>query len=410
MDNIALVLGGTAPHIELINQLKRRGYYTILIDNTDNPPAKRYADEHIKESTLDRDTVVNISKERGADLIISGCVDQANAVACYAMERCGYEPPYSFETATSTTDKLIMKDIFIANGILTPRHWVVSPEDDMSCIERNYPLIVKPADSTSAKGITKVSDEKTLSEAIRFARKISRTGNVIVEEFIEGEEISAYFFVDSDAKLLISSKRICVIDEARGVKCIGLLSPANLSPKMKESVEECGKAIKKAFGIRNFPMFFQGIMRGDQLFVLEMALRVAGSTAYYTIKDFTGFDEITAVIDSYQGIEHSDIKEFSCRGGISLAQMIYSNDGIFEKIEGIESLKDQNIIENYIPFKTVGSKISNDTPNGGRIGAVIINADSEESLKDKLSKVRNEIRVLNDRGNQIERRDLYCEL
>ena len=43
----AIILGGTIPHCELIQQLKSRGYYTILVDYYDNPPAKVYADMHI---------------------------------------------------------------------------------------------------------------------------------------------------------------------------------------------------------------------------------------------------------------------------------------------------------------------------------------------------------------------------
>ena len=43
---IAIVLGGTNPHIELINNLKARGFYTILLDYFENPPAKNVADLH----------------------------------------------------------------------------------------------------------------------------------------------------------------------------------------------------------------------------------------------------------------------------------------------------------------------------------------------------------------------------
>ena len=49
---VALVLGGTNPHIELIKQLKERGYYVVLVDYLDNPPAKKYADIHEQESFL----------------------------------------------------------------------------------------------------------------------------------------------------------------------------------------------------------------------------------------------------------------------------------------------------------------------------------------------------------------------
>ena len=102
MEKVALVLGGTVPHMELILQLKNRGYYTILIDYLENPPA---ADEHIVESTLDKEKVLEIAVERKVELVISGCVDQANISACYAMEKLGKYVPYSYEIARKVTNK-----------------------------------------------------------------------------------------------------------------------------------------------------------------------------------------------------------------------------------------------------------------------------------------------------------------
>ena len=77
----AIVLGGTVPHIDLVCQLKQRGYRTVLVDYTRMPPANAYADEHIQESTLDKDAVLRIARDENADLVISTSVDQANVVS-----------------------------------------------------------------------------------------------------------------------------------------------------------------------------------------------------------------------------------------------------------------------------------------------------------------------------------------
>ena len=84
---IAIVLGGTNPHKALIENLRTRGYYTLLIDYNENPPAKEIADNHIKFSTLDQEGVLSIAKSVNAELVISTCVDQANVTACYVGEK-----------------------------------------------------------------------------------------------------------------------------------------------------------------------------------------------------------------------------------------------------------------------------------------------------------------------------------
>ena len=68
---IAIVLGGTVPHISLVKKLKERGFYVALLDYLDNPPAKQYADEQIKESTLNKEAVLEVAKNRKADIVIS---------------------------------------------------------------------------------------------------------------------------------------------------------------------------------------------------------------------------------------------------------------------------------------------------------------------------------------------------
>lgn len=120
----ALILGGTAAHKELIEQLKKRGYHTVLIDYFDNPPAKEVADEHVKISTLDKEAVLEYARNVGANLVISTSVDQANAICCYVNEKLGLPSPYCYETALDMTDKTRMKQIMKENGIPTAEYIV----------------------------------------------------------------------------------------------------------------------------------------------------------------------------------------------------------------------------------------------------------------------------------------------
>ena len=85
----AIILGGVAPHIELIKNLKKRGYETILLDYYENPPAREYADRFYRISTLDYEAVKEAAEKEKADLIITICVDHANVIMCRAAEELG---------------------------------------------------------------------------------------------------------------------------------------------------------------------------------------------------------------------------------------------------------------------------------------------------------------------------------
>ena len=115
---VAIVLGGTSPHIELIRQLHERNFFVVLVDYLSNPPAKQYADVHIQESTLDCEAVLNVAIEFNASLVISACVDQANITACYVAEKLNLPRPYSYELANNITNKGYMKEVMVANDAI----------------------------------------------------------------------------------------------------------------------------------------------------------------------------------------------------------------------------------------------------------------------------------------------------
>ena len=105
---VAIVLGGTAPHVLLVDKLHERGYHVVLVDYLSNPPARRVADEHIQASTLDKEKMLEIAKEKKASLIISTCIDQAFSVCCYVAEQLNHPHPYSCETSLYVTNKGLM--------------------------------------------------------------------------------------------------------------------------------------------------------------------------------------------------------------------------------------------------------------------------------------------------------------
>ena len=90
-------------------------------------------------------------------------------------------------------DKLRTKLIWLASGVPTPRHEVITADSDWTAVAEKLglPLIIKPAHEGSTLGLTKVLDAKRLSMAYRDAAKYDSL--VLAEEFVEGEELTAGF-------------------------------------------------------------------------------------------------------------------------------------------------------------------------------------------------------------------------
>jgi D-alanine-D-alanine ligase len=92
------------------------------------------------------------------------------------------------------------KEIFIANNIPTPPFQRVENPQIGADQSLDFPLIVKPEDGGSSRGIRKVASHQELSHAVTHTKK--KYGRAIVEEFIEGKEITVGIMGNERLKIL----------------------------------------------------------------------------------------------------------------------------------------------------------------------------------------------------------------
>lgn len=407
---IAIVLGGTVPHISLVKKLKERGFYVALLDYLDNPPAKQYADEHIKESTLDKEAVLKFAKDKNAEIVISTCVDQANSICCYVAEKLDLPHPYSYQTSLDVTDKVRMKDIMLKNNVPTSRYVYVKTVEEAVNQDLVYPLIVKPADSNSANGVKKVADEDELKEYLPVALSFSRNGYAIVEEFVSGTEISAYcVIVNKQAKLMMAQERISIIEgETNTIKCYAAYAPARVSPIAMAKTETIATQIAEAFDLDNTPLFFQGIVSGDNISVIEFAPRVGGGISSQTIKYSTGFDIIDAAIDSFF-CKPIDLSNWHPMNKCFAVNQIYGRNGNYDHTIGGDVLLADGTIENLSFYKKTGDYIDESRASSGRIGVMVFSADTEREIREKINKAFTTIDCFDTDGISMVRRDLNLD-
>ena len=404
---VAIVLGGTAPHIELVKQLKDRGYYVVLVDYLQNPPAKTYADFHEQVSTMDKDAVLNIAKKHKAGLVISACVDQANITACYVAEQMGLPHPYSYSFASNITNKGYMKKVMREHGIPTSQYLYLEKDDDLSCFDLIFPVMVKPADSCAASGVKKANNKEELLKYLAEAKGVSRTGRTVIEEFVSGVEVSVYAFIQNHiAKILMISERFSVIEGDKQVlKCYATITPPSITAVAKEKIKHLTNRVAEVFEMDNTPLHIQFICDGDSVNVIEFAPRVGGGISYKNIKENTGFDIIDATIDSYLG------KRVNVKATLSpryySVNLAYGIPSVFDHLEGVDELIERGIVDSCHYHKTKGAILSDDRASSGRIAAILISGDSREDVLSKVRYTFKHINAFDENGRQILRKDLY---
>ena len=402
----AIVLGGTFPHRHLIQKLKDRGYYTILVDYYETPIAKDVADKHIQASTLDKDEVVRIAKEEGAELVIASCVDQANVTACYVGEKLGLPHPYSYQASLNVTDKVAMKRIMVENGIPTSRHYIINSLQEFQEHSLSYPIIVKPADSNSSKGVRKLEiDEPNKELYIQKALDLSRNGAAVVEEYKVGKEVGVDCIIkDHKAYVIMTRERRKILSNNDAIQQIyGSFWPADITLVQLERLRIIAEKIGTAFNINNSPLMMQTIVNDSDINVIEFGARIGGGENYHIIDELTGYDFIEQSIKSFIG-EDIDLNFHNAKEYLA-DNYIYIKAGTFGQMVIDDCVKNDILYSNV--YRKFGAEVGSDISSNNRVGVFVVKADTTQELLQKISRIVNHMEVFNDKGNPVMRKDIY---
>jgi biotin carboxylase len=400
---VAIILGGTVPHKFLIEELRDRGYYTILVDHYQNPPAAAAADKHICESTLDKDVVLVIAKQEKASLVISGCIDQANVTACYVSEKLGLPAPYSYETALRVTDKALMKAGMEKADIPTAAYEVVTKEEISSFQICSFPKVVKPCDCNGSKGVRKVKNTNELKRALQDACNFSRTEKSIVEDFNPGIEVNGYFYISENAITLLYIKRKNLPDgfESKSLQSFLSIGPEKISSDLKDEFVNVARKISNEFGLKNTPLLIQANIHNKNFKVIEFAPRVGGGLAFREIKLLTGFDLIDAIIRSYLG-EKVDTNNIKNPVEMISVVHLYGERGALDHIDGMNDLIADGVVEEFHVHKTTGMEMScADFSSRNRVLGAIIRFESKKELERKIKAMVDRLAVINSNGYDV---------
>ncbi len=405
----ALVLAGGFPQIALLNELRSRNISTVLADYYENPVAKPYADKFYQASTLDIEAITDVARIEKVDFLITVCTDQALHTVAKVSEMLGLPCYIDYQTALNVTNKQYMKKVFVENNIPTAKHVIMGTLDIEKIKDMEYPLIVKPVDCNSSKGVKKVQNIDELTVAFNDAVNFSRTNTALVEEFIVGEELSVDVYVeDGQAHVLSVSSLDKIANNDKFVIFRGRYSKDKYD-KVHDLVQGIAQKIADAFGLKNSPMLIQLITDSKRAWVLEFSARTGGGVKFLLIKKASGFDVISAVVDLTLG-NKPHVEKVNPQNRFIANEFIYCSPGRFDRLEGFEELKADGTISDYYLFKWQGAEFDTIENSGDRIAGFTVQADTVSELQKKHLKAVDEMRVLDDTGKDIMRHDLLVQV
>ena len=212
-----LLLGGSAQQVVAIKTAKTLGYHTVLCDYLVDNPGQHCVDKFYLVSTTDKNAVLEIAIQERVDGILAYASDPAAPTAAYVAEKLGL-PTNPYKSVEILCNKDKFRTFLAENDFETPRsRGYASLEEVIEDIEEyNFPIIIKPVDSSGSKGVTVLRTKEKLEEAVKFAFSFSRSQRIIVEEFIEKKHpylIGGDIFV-LDGKIVLWGLMNCHRDQS----------------------------------------------------------------------------------------------------------------------------------------------------------------------------------------------------
>lgn len=402
-----LVLAGGADQVALIKELYNRGHEVILLDYLENPPAKFLVKHHIQESTLDSEKVKECALSEKVDLICTACTDQALLTVAKVSEELNLPCYISYEKALAVTNKRYMKKRMIEFGIPTSKFVTLNSISDFEIIkDLTYPLVVKPADCNSSKGVIKVNNSQECFEFAGNALKLSRTSTAIVEEFKSGDEISADFYIDGETPIFLSASTSVKIKGTKGFTITGSVYPA-ITDEHISKLTDIAYKISQGFGLTDTPLLIQLIKSDNELFVIEFSARMGGGSKYRLIQEISGVNIMSCYVDLILGKKPSITIKQSDQQIRML--YIYTRPGIVKSIQGVDSLKKLGYVKEVFMYKTLNTEVTKAETSGDRVMGLLITAETAAEMQSRIKEVNSSLTIIDENGEDIMMHNLLME-
>ena len=188
-----LILGAGVMQGPALRIAAEMGLETVAADGDPNAPCASLAHRFVQVDLKDRGGIEalgrSLMEHGGLDAVMTAGTDFSATVA-WAAEKLEL-PGIPFDSALDASDKERMRSRFKEAGVPSPLFTILKniPESGRS-LPFSWPAVVKPVDNMGSRGCRRVDNFDELKSAVAEALKFSRSGRVIVEEYMEGPEFS----------------------------------------------------------------------------------------------------------------------------------------------------------------------------------------------------------------------------
>ena len=403
-----LLMGGVQTAIGLIDICHRNGASLGVTDYNKGTYFKQVADEAFDVNAFDTEAVIRLCKEHHYDGVITQFVDRVLPLAADVAEGIGAYSPFTKEQIKMSADKAFFKKTCMEYGVPVPKLYAIASEEEIEQDDTiEYPVLVKPVDSSSSRGLVVCRNAEELKAGLQEARKASHSDRAIVEAYLPYDEINVtYIAQDGDIQLAAIHDRYFNVSQKGVMKVPDMyIYPSRYTELYYETVNDKVINMLKGIGVKNGSLFMQAVVHDGHVYFYEAGMRLNGCKTY----------EILECENNYNTLEH--LTYYCLTGSMGRYQKF---DARFKKWYATWNVigKPGMLCDRYLNLDALNSypwviKVGKSYAPGTRVrehtegtllqlvSRIHIMADNKEQLFERIQKMHELFRVVDDENRDI---------
>lgn len=398
-----LIMGANPETSSLVLKAKEMGLTTYVTDYNPNAYAKQFADVPVNIDASHVDELVEFVKAKKIDAVLAGVAEALMPFYYEVCKRLGYPCFATLEQFEIMVSKDKFKNVCRKSGV------PVVPEfskDDLDAVE--YPVVVKPVDSCSSKGISVCLNRVELDEGIGKALCFSRSESILIEQYMTGEEVVIYYVIQDGDPFLVGMCDRYTNKEQKGVAQLPtsyIFPSKHLAQFIKEADQKVCEMLK-GMDLTNGVLFLQAFVdEAGSVKIYEPGFRLNGAQEHLIIGKVTGVDAkellLNFALTGSMGESMKSMADPYLHGkyGCKLSPLV--STGKIAKLDGLEEIKKLKGVVSVNPSYREGETVDGYGTLKQIICRFFIVSDTKEELKETIEKINEKLVVLDESGKSM---------
>lgn len=289
MNKKILLVGTSFSAVPLLEKISNLGYNVSVCGGLENDPCHSYADNSFYIDYSNKDLLLELCKREKFDYLIPTCNDYSYMTCAYVANKLNIMNGFdNYEVSKLLHTKNSFREYTLNNNFPVPKAMKVKEYLDTNIIDIPFPLLVKPDDSFSGMGVTKVEKIEDLSEAITRAIEVSRNQEALIEEFVEGTLHSHSVFIQNGKiNLDFFVDEFCTVYPYQvDSSSLTVLLNENIKNEVRKSIQR----LISELGLSDGLLHTQFIVDKNKFWLIETMRRCPGDLYGALIQKSTGID------------------------------------------------------------------------------------------------------------------------